>query len=395
MAGDHIIVLNAGSSSVKFAVFRASDTGRPRPVFRGAVTDVGGSEAALAVRDVSTDARVEPAQAHGPIDDHSAALRAVLALVGDQLGGERLLAAGHRIVHGGPDFQAPCRIDADVFAALERLQPLAPLHQPHNLAGVRALWEVHPELPQVACFDTAFHADQRETARVVPLPRAFRERGIRRYGFHGLSYDYVTQTFSETAGRPLPERTVIAHLGNGASLAAVQDGRSVATTMGFSTLDGMPMGTRCGSLDPGIVLHLLRHEGLSLDRLERLLYEESGMLGLSGVSADMRTLLDDHSLAARLAVDTYVHRAARSVADMAAAMEGLDGLVFTGGIGENADPIRRAICDKLGWLGVHIDPEANARHSRDLAAASSRIGIWAVPTDEEQVIAAHAAAFAT
>jgi acetate kinase len=381
---DSILVLNAGSSSIKFAVFAAD--GEPQPLARGQVSGIG------------VTAKLEAKRADGTaldlaggveIRDHAAALSFLLDRLSDAGLTDHPIAAGHRVVHGGTGFAAPVLITDATIEALAALIPLAPLHQPHNVAAIRALKARLPNLPQVACFDTAFHATQPPEATRFALPLEFWERGLRRYGFHGLSYESVVSRFTAVTGEALPPRTIIAHLGNGASLCAVQDGHSVATTMGFSTLDGLIMGTRGGDMDPGLLLHLMREEGYDRAALESLLYHRAGLLGLSGLSSDMRVLLASDAPAAKVAVAQYCYRIARHVGSLAAALEGIDALVFTAGIGENAAAVRDRVCRAAAWLGLELDEAANATHGPRISAAGSRVSAWVIPTDEELVIARH------
>jgi len=307
----------------------------------------------------------------------------------DHLEGREVIAIGHRVVHGGTRFVAPRLVDAQLLASLEELNPLAPLHQPHNLAAIRAIAAISPGLPQVACFDTAFHHDKPEVAIRFALPRALHDQGIRRYGFHGLSYEWIARRLREIDAPLAGGRVIAAHLGNGASLCAMRDGKSIDTTMGFTALDGLMMGTRCGALDPGVVLHLQTHLGMSAGEVEALLYRQSGLLGVSGISSDMRVLSADGSDAAREAVDLFVWRAAREFGALAASLEGVDGIVFTAGIGENHAQIRALICRRLEWLGIAIDEQANAANAETISAFESRVKVLVIPTDEERMIADH------
>ncbi|HRE55688.1 MAG TPA: acetate/propionate family kinase, partial [Candidatus Competibacter sp.] len=295
-------------------------------------------------------------------------------------------AVGHRVVHGGLSYDRAVQVDEGVIADLERLIPLAPLHQPHNLASIRALAEVAPELPQVACFDTAFHRAQPRVAQLFALPRALLDSGVRRYGFHGLSYEYIARRLPDymPAGK-----VVVAHLGSGASLCALQDGRSVESTMGFTAVDGLPMGTRTGALDPGVVLYLLQERGYDARAIEKLLYKESGLLGVSGISNDMRDLLESDDPNAAEAVELFVYHVGKHAAALASALEGLDALVFTAGIGENAAAVRERVCRRLEWLGVRLDPEANRRGGPRISTEASPVSVWVIPTDEERMIALH------
>lgn len=384
-----LLVLNAGSSSVKFALFDLAGAGEPRPLLRGQLAGIGrGPE--FRARDAAGAALPPPApEALAGALSHEGALLLLLEWLAAR-GLPPLAGAGHRVVHGGRDFAAPVRLDAAAIAALEALAPLAPHHQPHNLAAIRLLAARRPDLAQIACFDTAFHATQPPAARRTGLPRAFAERGLLRYGFHGLSYESVVGRLPKLIGGPLPRRLAIAHLGNGASLCALLEGRSVATSMGFSTLDGLVMGTRSGSLDPGLLLHLMRAEGYGPAELEDLLYNRSGLLGLSGISADMRTLLASPDPRAAEAVEHYCYRIGRELGSAAAALGGLDALVFTGGVGENAAAIRARVCRAAAWLGLALDAAANEAGGPCISAAGAAASAWVVPTDEEAVIAAHA-----
>ena len=304
----------------------------------------------------------------------------------------RLSAVGHRVVHGGTRFSGPVRVDVRILSELRALIPLAPLHQPHNLAAIEAVADEAPWLDQVACFDTAFHRTQPAVAQAFALPRRYADAGIRRYGFHGLSYEYVAATLPRLDQRAAAGRTVVAHLGNGASMCALEGGQSVATTMGFTALDGLMMGTRCGAIDPGVLLYLIDRHRMDAAQLQQLLYEQSGLLGVSGRSSDMRDLLASTEPAAREAIDLFVYRASRELGSLAAALGGLDALVFTGGIGENAAPIRARICQEASWLGLRLDPEANARGGPCITTADSAAAAWVVPTNEELMIAMHARA---
>jgi len=379
-----LLTLNAGSSSVKFAVYEiAGDTLTLQ--LRGQIAGIGAAPR-LEAKDAQGQALTFTAST---IADHRAALAHLLGWLKQTGHGEGLAGAGHRVVHGGTDFTEHCRLTPAAIAQLAALEPLAPHHQPHNVAAIRALASQMPALPQVACFDTAFHATQPPEARRLALPRELTAKGLLRYGFHGLSYEYVTQRLRELTDGALPQKLVIAHLGNGASMCAVRDGRSIATTMGFSTLDGLIMATRSGALDPGVILHLMRAEGYGLKELEDLLYNRSGLFGLSGLSPDMRTLLASPEPAAREAVTQYCYRIGRELGSLAAALGGLDALVFTGGIGENAAPVRAAVCRDAAWLGIELESAANDVGDQLITTKTSRTAAWIVPTDEELVIAAH------
>ena len=383
-----IAVLNAGSSSLKFSLFLEED-GDLRPSVRGQAEGLFTSPRFLA-RDESGATIAESTWPEGTRLGHDGAIEHLIRWAAEEeLGGERLAAVGHRVGHGGLKYVEPVRIDAGVLADLERLIPLVPLHQPYNLAPIRALTERRPELPQVACFDTAFHRTQPEVAQAFALPRAYTAKGIRRYGFHGISYEYIASELPRYDPRAAAGRVVVAHLGNGSSLCALRGGRSVATTMGFSSLDGLPMGTRCGALDPGVVLLFLDHLHLDARAIEALLYKESGLLGVSGISSDMRTLLASADPRAAAAVDLYVYRIGRELGSLAAALGGLDALVFTAGIGEHAAVIRARVCRDAAWLGLELDEAANEAGGPRLSRGDSRVAALVVPTDEELMIARH------
>jgi acetate kinase len=379
-----IVVLNAGSSSLKYAVFAGETLAQRGQVDR--IGAAGGAPSRLNAWDGEGN-RVAGAELQAP--DHDAALGAVVDLFRATFPGAPIQAVGHRVVHGGVRFQQPVRIDEAVLAELEALIPLAPLHQPHNLAPVHAIRRRSPELPQVACFDTAFHTTQDPLAQLFALPRELLAQGVRRYGFHGLSYEFIASQLPSVDRRAAEGRTVVCHLGNGASMCALRAGRSVATTMGFTALDGLPMGTRCGTVDPGILLYLLEHEQLSPAALGDLLYHRSGLLGLSGRSGDMRDLLADASPDAAEAVEFFCYRIARELGSLAAALGGLDALVFTGGIGEHAAPVRARVAERSGWLGVRLDPAANEANRTAIHAAESGVAAYVLPTNEELMIARH------
>jgi acetate kinase len=383
---DSILTVNAGSSSIKFALFDV----RRESLARLAVGQVEriGRGARFRVRDGSGRSLPGDAEAISA-GDHDGALDSILAWIERFQPDVRLLAAGHRVVHGGAERAAPEVIDAELLRELARFEPLAPHHQPHNLRAIRVLAARSPDLVQVACYDTAFHASLPPVARRLPLPRRYAQEGVIRYGFHGLSYEHVTRTLPELSGGPLPRRLVVAHLGNGCSAAAIRNGRSVATTMGFSTLDGLMMATRAGALDPGVILHLMHTYGLAEAELTDLLYNRCGLLGVSGLSGDMRDLLASQDPAAAEAIELFCHRAVRELGALIAVLGGLEALVFTGGIGERAAPIRKRILDDLAWLGIECEEEANERHGPRLTTASSRVAAWSIVADEEQVIARH------
>nr|WP_145548887.1 acetate/propionate family kinase [Variovorax boronicumulans] len=393
---DHVLTLNAGSSSVKFALFALTPDPQalPRARWFGQAEGLGpGLDATLQVRDAD-GAVLHQAALAGAQASHPGALAALLDWLRHGAAGTalRVAAVGHRIVHGGMHFAAPQRLDAATLQALEALNPLAPLHQPHNLAGVRAAMAAFADVPQVACFDTAFHTTQPAVNRRFALPRALHDAGVQRYGFHGLSYESIVAQLGQMAPALARGRVVVAHLGNGASMCAIADGRSVATTMSFSPLDGLTMGTRCGQLDASVVLFLQRTLGMDADAVERLLFREAGLLGLSGLSSDMRALEASAAPEAAEAVAHFSEQVVQQLGRLAAAMRGIDGLVFTGGIGENAAGLRARIVGDSAWLGVRLDAQANAK--RGVACISqpgSPVVAWVLRTDEEAVIARHTA----
>ncbi|CAN5433026.1 acetate kinase [soil metagenome] len=382
-----ILTLNAGSSSLKFALFSQGEDGLRKTV-HGQVEGLGSAPHMIA-KDANGVVLVERRWASDAYLDHEAFLRPVLALAEDHLDGATLDAIGHRIVHGGLAFRDPVVIDADILSQLDALIPLAPLHQPHNLAAVRAAQAARPGLPQVACFDTAFHAGHPEVVTHLALPPPWHAQGVRRYGFHGLSYEFVAGRLRALDPVLASGRVIIAHLGNGASLCAVKGGVSVDTTMGFTALDGLIMGTRCGNLDPGVILYLQQQAGLSVEAVQDLLYNKSGLLGVSGLSSDMRVLLASDDPNARTAVDLFVFRIVREIGALTASMGGLDGVVFTAGIGENAAEIRARVAERLAWMGAMLDPQANRRADGLISSDASPIKILVVPTDEEVMIARH------
>ena len=386
MAGT-VLVINAGSSSVKFQLFDARPSGHLERRFRGQV-DAIGSRPRLVVKDAGGATLTERGFEAGEVPDAGRAREVIDGWL-DERCAEPPAAVGHRVVHGGPNYAAPVVLDAAVLADLERLVPLAPLHQPNNLAPIRALLRERPGTPQVACFDTAFHRAHPELADRFAIPEELYQAGVRRYGFHGLSYEYVASRLLETAPGIAGGRVVVLHLGSGASACAILAGRSVESTMGFTALDGLPMGTRPGQLDPGVVLYLVTQQDMDARAIERLLYFECGLKGLSGESADVRDLLASDSPRARLALDYLAYRAAREVAGLAAAMGGIDGLVFTAGVGENAPEVRARICERCAWLGVRLDEERNRAHGPEITAEGSPVPAYVVPTDEELMIARH------
>ena len=386
--GNAILVINAGSSSLKFSVFRETGRESVAVAINGQISGIG-TAPVFEARD--THKRPLGGRSWGADEpsDRTALLGFLLDWIEEHLEGAKLVAAGHRVVHGGTRYAAPVLVTPAVMEELESFVPLAPLHQPHNLAAIRALAEAHPELPQVACFDTAFHRGQPWQAQTFAIPRALTDEGVRRYGFHGLSYEYIARRLPELAPTLADGRLVVAHLGSGASMCAIHAGRSVDSTMGFTALDGLPMGTRCGTIDPGVLIYLMRQKGLGADAIETLLYNKSGLLGVSGVSNDMRALLESADPHAAEAVELFCFRIAKETGALASSMGGIDALVFTAGIGERSVPVRARVGEKLAWLGVVLDPEANAASSPLISAPDSRIPVYVIPTDEEQMIALH------
>jgi acetate kinase len=386
-----ILILNAGSSSLKFALFPLGATLAEGPALSGQVEGIGAGPRLLA-RDGNGGRYDEPVATDAEADQnaqHRAALNHLFGWLERHNPDMSIAAAGHRVVHGGEHFSAPTRVDTAVLATLDTFVPLAPLHQPHNLRAIRAVAELLPGIPQVACFDTAFHRSQAPVAQAFALPRALSAEGIKRYGFHGLSYEFVARRLPQVLGDKAAGGVVVAHLGNGASMCALRDGRSVASTMGFTAVDGLVMGTRTGNLDPGVLLYLMERKSWDAARLTRLLYKESGLLGVSGISQDMRDLLASHAPEAAEAVDLFCYRIARELGSLAAAVGGLDALVFTGGIGEHAAAIRSRVAALSGWLGLALDAEANAADHARIEAADSRVAVAVVPTNEEWMIAHH------
>jgi acetate kinase len=388
MADEFALVLNAGSSSLKFCVFRRPAAEQWRLDAGGQIEGIGTCPR-LSVKDREgtklADEKLSPEVADGR--------KAVDALAGwlrSKYGGGKVVrGVGHRVVHGGERFDAPIIVDLEVLGELRKLIPLAPLHQPYNLAAIEAVFERLPGVPQVACFDTSFHCGHSPVANLVPLPKDIRQSGLQRYGFHGLSYEYIASVLPEVAPEIARGRVIVVHLGSGASLCALRDGKSVDTTLGFTALDGLCMGTRPGALDPGVVLYLFQGLGLSVKEVETILYKKSGLLGISGISSDMRDLLPRSEPEAKLAVDYFVYRAVKEVGALAAVLGGVDGLVFTAGIGENWAEIRRRICESVSWLGLELDAQANAARGPRISKPQSRISAWVIPTNEELMIARH------
>jgi acetate kinase len=384
---DTILVVNAGSSSVKFQVYSAEGDGALRRQIKGQIDGIG-SRPRLRASGLSGDPLADRAYPIEAVPDVPTAMTVAGNWLRDELQ-VTPMAVGHRVVHGGPDYSRPVLIDHGVVSRLERFVTLAPLHQPHNLAPIRSLLANFPTLPQVACFDTAFHRTHDAVADHYAIPYQLHAEGVRRYGFHGLSYEYIARTLPSVAPDIARRRVIVAHLGSGASMCGIKDGRSVESTMGFTALDGLPMGTRPGQIDPGVVLYLMSEKGMTPAKTQDFLYRECGLKGLSGVSNDMRELEASANPQARLAIDYFVYRIGLNAGMLAAALQGLDAFIFTAGIGENSASIRARIAEQLGWLGVALDAGENARHSRLISRANSLIPVYVIPTDEELMIAQH------
>src|SRR6476620_8424076 len=384
---NQIAVINAGSSSIKFAIFN-DDPGQSL-IFRGQIEKIGVAPT-MRVEDSGGETLVENEWAAKELD-HKSATKVILQTSIALLGGEAVEAIGHRVVHGGTQFTAPTRVTNSILASLKALSPLAPLHQPHNIAPIEAIMAEAPHMPQVVCFDTAFHQTQPQVAQMFALPREITDAGVRRYGFHGLSYEFVSDRLRTVAPDSAQKRIIIAHLGNGASICGIHRGRSVATTMGFTAVDGLMMGTRCGSLDPGVLIYLMDEMKLDARGLEDLIYKKSGLLGVSGITSDMRTLRASNDERAREAIKLFIYRIVREIGSLAAALGGLDGLVFTGGIGQRDARTRAEVVAGCAWLGAMIDERANDVGEGRIDGHGSEIPVWVLPTDEERVIARHTA----
>lgn len=384
---DAIVVLNAGSSSIKFSIFAIEDS-ELELVLRGQVEGLYNNARFLA-KDGSGALVAEHAWDGDAPLGHDGALDYLLGYLRAELSGYRPLGVGHRVVHGGLEYTGPVRVTQKVFGYLEGFVPLFPLHQPHNLAPIHRLLERFPELPQVACFDTSFHGTNPEISQLYALPLEYAEAGVRRYGFHGLSYEFIASVLSRYDERAASGRAIVCHLGNGVSACAMLRGRSVASTMGFTGVEGLPMGTRSGTLDPGVLLYLMDQRDMDARAIERLIYKESGLLGVSGLSSDMRTLLASEDPRAKLAVDLFVYRIGRELGSLAAALGGLDALVFTAGIGEHAVEIRERVCQGAAWLGIELDTATNTLHGPRISTAASPTTAWVIPTNEELMIARH------
>ena len=386
----YAVVLNAGSSSLKFCVYRRPTEDAWRLEARGQIDGIGTSPRLSAKSGEGASLASETLDAS--VRDGRAALGVLADWLRAHYGGSRVLGVGHRVVHGGAKYAGPCMVTSQVLADLRQLVPLAPLHQPYNVGAIEAVSERLPGVPQVACFDTSFHRGQPAVAELVPLPKEIRDAGVQRYGFHGLSYEYIASALPSVAPDIADGRVIVAHLGSGASLCAMKARKSVDSTLGFTALDGLCMGTRPGSMDPGVVLHLFQTMGKSVADVEKLLYKQSGLIGISGISNDMRELLPSREPAARLAVDYFVYHVAKHIGSLAAVLGGVDAIVFTAGIGEHSTEIRRRICEASAWLGVRLDETANGGHGPRISAAGSRVSAWVVPTNEELMIARHTGA---
>ena len=383
-----ILVVNAGSSSIKFQLFSVGERDRLQRLLKGQIEGIG-VHPRLFAKGVKGETLTDQTWPGADVSDVPAALAKVVEFLRAEIGSLPIVV-GHRVVHGGPDYSEPILIDDAVIERLQAFAPLAPLHQPNNLGPIRTLRQRQPQLPQVACFDTAFHRGHPEIADRYALPEQFYQEGVRRYGFHGLSYEYIASRLPKLAPDLAKGRVVVAHLGSGASMCAINAGKSVESTMGFTALDGLPMGTRPGQLDAGIVLYLLTEKGMGAGDIEHLFYYDSGLKGLSGSSNDVRDLLQSSDPRAKLALDYFIYRIALFTGMLAAAMSGIEGLVFTAGVGENAPGIREAVARRLSWLGLELDPEANAKGAGRISAPGSRIACCVIPTDEELMIARHA-----
>lgn len=381
---DYLLILNAGSSSLKFCVFQISKEEDWEFIIKGQIEGIGTSPTLLAKNHEGkplANQKLEPR-----VTDCQMALEVLSVWLRSQFPNAHLRGVGHRVVHGGTKYFAPVKVTPDVLEELKALEPLAPLHQPHNLAAIEAVFQRLPDVEQVACFDTAFHHGHEAMTDIVPLPIEYRKQGIQRYGFHGLSYEYICSVLPAEIKQG---RVIVAHLGSGASLCAIREGRSIDSTFGFTALDGLCMGTRPGALDPGVVLYLFQNLKLSPKEVESLLYKKSGLLGISGFSNDMRDLIDRNDPAAILAVDYFIYRAAKEIGALTAVLNGLDGLVFTAGIGENSPEIRKRICEASSWLGITLNQKANENKETKISDSMSKVSVWMIPTNEELMIARH------
>ena len=384
---DYALVLNAGSSSLKFCVFQRPSGENWRLEARGQIEGIGTSPRLLAKG--ANGEKLTDQQLDASVRNGGDAIDVLAGWLRSRYGGARVLGVGHRVVHGGPRFAGPTVVNQQVLTELQKLIPLAPLHQPHNLAAIDAVFERLPNAPQVACFDTSFHRGHSKVAELVPLPKELCQAGVERYGFHGISYEYIASILPEVAPDIAKGKVIVAHLGSGASLCALKDGKSVDSTMGFTAVDGLCMGTRPGAIDPGVVLFLFQTLGLSAKEVETILYKKAGLLAISEISNDMRDLLGLSEPKARLAVDYFVYRTAKEIGALSAVLGGLDALVFTAGIGENSAEIRERICKSSAWLGIELDEEANARRDSQISTRQSKVSVWVIPTNEELMIARH------
>ena len=384
---DVVLVLNAGSSSLKFAMYASAGALAWQAVARGQIEGIGTTPQMIVK---ATDGSLLPVPAlASSVVDGRAALAFLVEWLNEAFAGARIVGVGHRVVHGGPNHSSPVVVTPAILDELRKLEPLAPLHQPYNLGAIDAVAQRLPGVPQVACFDTSFHRGQPAVAELVPLPAELRKGGLQRYGFHGLSYEYIASVLPDIAPAIASGRVIIAHLGSGASLCALRDRRSVDSSLGFTALDGLCMGTRPGALDPGVVLYLFQGLGMSAQEVETVLYKRSGLLGISGISNDMRDLLASDAASARLAIDYFVYRAAREIGALAAVLGGLDAIVFTAGIGEHSAEVRQRICEASAWLGLQLDRAANDAHATCISAPGSKVSAWMIPTNEELMIARH------
>jgi len=387
---DYALVLNAGSSSLKFCVYQRPEKEGWRLAARGQVEGVGSSPRIVAKN--AEDRTLVDQSLDSNVRDGRDALNALRTWLTSTYRDARVLGVGHRVVHGGPRHASPTVVTPEILKELHSLEPLAPLHQPYNLAAIEAVAERLPSVPQVACFDTSFHRTQPAVAELIPLPAEIRLKGVQRYGFHGLSYEYIASILPQVAPRIADGRVVVAHLGSGASLCALKNRKSMDNSLGFTALDGICMGTRPGSVDPGVILYLFQELGLSAKEVETILYKKSGLLGISGISNDMRKLLQSDDPNARLAVEYFVYRAAKEIGALAAVLGGIDGLVFTAGIGENSPEIRKRICEASTWLGIELDEELNSRKIGRISRSEGKVSVWVIPTNEELMIAKHTGA---
>jgi len=384
---DYCLVVNAGSSSLKFCVYQQTTGGPWSLESRGQIEGIG-TAPVLSARDASGQSLVKRSL-EGTVRDGRGALDALAEWLRSMYAGGRILGAGHRVVHGGARFASPVVVTPEIVEELRKLIPLAPLHQPHNIAPIEAVRERMPDVPQVACFDTSFHRGQPAVAELIPLPASIRAGGVQRYGFHGLSYEYIASILPEAAPEIAHGRVIVAHLGSGASLCALRDGKSIESTLGFTALDGLCMGTRAGSVDPGVILHLFQGLGMSPQEVETVLYKKSGLLGISGISNDMRDLIGNPDPNAQLAVDYFIYQTAKMIGALASVLGGADAIVFTAGIGENSPDIRRRICQSSAWLGIDLDEAANQAKGSRISKAQSKVSVWVLPTNEELMIARH------